>query len=234
MKNTAPGIDGLSYSNWRWVDLKGLILAGIYNICRTNSRVPSSWKHSTVTLIHRGGEPAEMQNWRPISLQLTIYKLCAAIIARRIPSWATATSSFSPAQKGYLAFDGCAEHNFLLRSMLTDSRRRRRNLVLTWLDIREAFPSVSHHLMLFLMERLGLLGSILLVVQDIYSQSTIAVRTGRESYTPPHPIPQRNGVKQGCPLSPILFNIVLEGLLRHLRHWLRTRSMHLPTLTTSA
>ena len=158
MKNTAPGIDGLSYSNWRWVDLKGLILAGIYNICRTNSRVPSSWKHSTVTLIHRGGEPAEMQNWRPISLQLTIYKLCAAIIARRIPSWATATSSFSPAQKGYLAFDGCAEHNFLLRSMLTDSRRRRRNLVLTWLDIREAFPSVSHHLMLFLMERLGLFG----------------------------------------------------------------------------
>ena len=48
---------------------------------------------------------------------------------------------------------------------------------------------------------LGLSGSILQVVQDIYSQATIA-RTGRESYTTP--IPQRRGVKQGCPLSPIL------------------------------
>ena len=213
MSNTTPGIDGLTYANWRWVDLKGLILAGIFNICRTNSRVPSSWKHSTVTLINKGGEPAEMRNWRPISLQLTIYKLYAAIIARRIASWATATSSF-PAQKGFLAFDACAEHNFLLHSMLTDSRRRRRNLVLTWLDIREAFPSVSHHLMLFMMERLGLSGSVLQVVQNIYSEATVAVRTGRESYTPP--IPQQRGVKQGCPLSPILFNIVLEGLLHHL------------------
>ena len=214
MKNTAPGIDGLTYATWRWVDPKGLILALVFNICRHNSRVPSTWKHSIVTLIHKGGEPSELRNWRPISLQLNIYKLYAAIIARRVGSWATATSSFSSSQKGFLAYDGCSEHNFLLRSMLTDSRRQKRNLVLVWLDIREAFPSVSHNLMLSMMERLGLSGTLLKVVQDVYSDATISVRTGRDSYTAS--IPQRRGVKQGCPLSPILFNIVLEGLLRHL------------------
>ena len=75
MKNTAPGIDGLTYATWRWVDPKGLILALVFNICRLNSRVPSAWKHSTVTLIHKGGEPSKLRNWRPISLQLNIYKL---------------------------------------------------------------------------------------------------------------------------------------------------------------
>ena len=98
--------------------------------------------------------------------------------------------------------------------MLTDSRRSRKNLLLTWLDLQEAFPSVSHSLMISLMDRLGLSGSVLRIVKDIYSHSTMSVRTGRETYTPP--IPQNRGVKQGCPLSPILFNIVLEGLLKYL------------------
>ena len=213
-KRTAPGADGISYSNWRWVDPLGLILSTIYNICRINSRVPGPWKHSTVTLIHKGGDVTSIRNWRPISLQLTVYKLYSAIIARRITSWATMTSAFSDAQKRFLAYDGCAEHNFLLWSVMTDSRRHKRDVLLTWLDLRDAFGSVPHQLMLLLMERLGLSGAVLDVVRDIYSHSTIAVRTGRELYTPA--IPQNRGVKQGCPLSPILFNIALEALLRHL------------------
>ena len=39
-KRTAPGVDGITYANWRWVDPQGLVLATIYNICRINSRVP--------------------------------------------------------------------------------------------------------------------------------------------------------------------------------------------------
>ncbi|KAL5510035.1 hypothetical protein EMCRGX_G005503 [Ephydatia muelleri] len=194
MKNTAPGIDGLTYATWRWGPLY----------------VEAFHRHPH----YKGGEPSELRNWRPISLQLNIYKLYAVIIAQRVGSWATATSFFSSSQKGFLAYDGCSEHNFLLRSMLTDSRRQKRNLILVWLDIREAFPSVSHNLMLSMMERLGLSGTLLRVVQDVYSNATISVRTGKDSYTAS--IPQRRGVKQGCPLSPILFNIVLEGLLRHL------------------
>lgn len=213
-KRTAPGVDGITYANWRWVDPQGLILATIYNICRINARVPHPWKHSTVVLIHKGGDVASVQNWRPISLQLTLYKLYSGIIARRIATWATETLAFSAAQKGFLAFDGCAEHNFLLRSMMTDSRRRKRNLLLAWLDLRDAFGSVPHHLMLSTMERLGLSGSVLKIVRDIYSHSTVAIRTGRDSFT--SAIPQNRGVKQGCPLSPILFNIVLEGLLKYL------------------
>ena len=157
---------------------------------------------------------ASVRNWRTISLQLNIYKLYSALIARRIGSWAAQTAAFSPSQKGFLAYDGCAEHNFLLRSMLTDSRRGKRNLVLAWLDLREAFPSVHHDLLSLMMERIGLSGPVLEIVQDIYTNASVAIRTGKDTYTPP--IFQRRGVKQGCPLSPILFDVVLEGLLRHL------------------
>ena len=45
----ALGVDGLSYTSWRWVDPKGLILADIFEIFRSNSRVPPS---SPVEALH--------------------------------------------------------------------------------------------------------------------------------------------------------------------------------------
>ena len=51
-KKTAPGADRITYADWRWVNPLGLVLSDVFNICRVNSRVPSTWKHSSVTLIH--------------------------------------------------------------------------------------------------------------------------------------------------------------------------------------
>ena len=80
-KRSAPGVDGITYSDWRWVDPLGSILAAIFNTCRLNRKIPTTWKHSTVTLIHKGGDVAIIRNWRTISLQLTIYKTYSALIA---------------------------------------------------------------------------------------------------------------------------------------------------------
>ena len=211
-KRSAPGSDGITYATWKWVDPLGAILATIFDICRQAKQIPADWKKSTVMLIHKGGDESSVRNWRPISLQKTIYKLYSALIARRIADWAISNSAFSPAQKGFLPFDGCAEQNFIIRSVLTNSRRAKKDLMLAWLDLRDAFGSVPHELLILMMRRLGLDNDTTDIVRDIYSGSTIAVRTGKSSYTAD--IPQARGVKQGCPLSPILFNIALEGLLQ--------------------
>ena len=102
------------------------------------------------------------------------------MLAHRIASWATDTSAFSPSQKGFLAYDGCAEHNFVLQALLTDTRRQKRDLMLAWLDLCDAFGSVPHELLLLMMERLGLSGGMIAIVRDIYHLSTIAVRMGHD------------------------------------------------------
>ncbi|KAL5509946.1 hypothetical protein EMCRGX_G005397 [Ephydatia muelleri] len=213
-KKSAPGSDKLTYANWKWADPEGVTLAAVFNICREAGHIPPDWKGSTVTLLPKGGDPTVVRNWRPICLQKTIYKLYSAAIARRIADWAMTSGSILPTQKGFLPYDGCAEHSFVLRSALNDSRRRKRNVVLAWLDLRDAFGSVSHELLLLMMSRLGLTGKTIDVVNDIYKDATVAINTGRDTYTTD--IAQSRGVKQGCPLSPLLFNIALEGLLRHL------------------
>ena len=207
---SAPGPDYVTYAYWREVDPTATMVTKILETCRRNKRIPARWKNTTI-LIHKGDDPAIIRNWRPISLQNTIYKLYSAVIGKRLSSWAQYNSIFSPSQKGFLPCEGCLEHNFLLSSVLQDSRRRRAPVCITWLDISNAIPSVPHGVLMEMLSRTGVGPHTRDIVKDIYTDSTMCVRTGNGLTAP---IPCNKGVKQGCPLSPILFNFVMEPLIR--------------------
>ena len=140
-----------------------------------------------------------------------MYKVYAALIARRLASWALEAEAISPSQKGFLPFEGCFEHTFLLQSAMTDARRSNRNLSIVWLDLKDAFGSVPHSTLLNLLQCAGLTGSTINIIEDIYTASSCHLRVGN---TTSNPISLGKGVKQGCPLSPILFNFFIEGILR--------------------
>ena len=140
-----------------------------------------------------------------------MYKVYAALIARRLASWALDAEAISPSQKGFLPFEGSFEHTFLLQSAMTDARRSNRNLSIVWLDLKDAFGSVSHSILLNLLQRAGLTGSTINIIEDIYTASSCHLCVGN---TTSNPISLGKSIKQGCPLSPILFNFFIEGILR--------------------
>ena len=98
-----------------------------------------------------------------------------------------------------------------MAAVLQDSTRRKRPIVLTWLDLKDAYGSVPHQILLPIVDLAGLLGLTMDIVKDFYCQATTSVRTRKEKT---RPIPIQRGVKQGCPLSPILLNLVMEVLVR--------------------
>ena len=77
-------------------------------------------------------------------LQSTIWRgLMAklAVLARRLASWAIRTKSISSAQKGFLPYEGCAEHSFVIRSVIEDSKRRQKVARVVWLDLQNGLIS---------------------------------------------------------------------------------------------
>ena len=104
-------------------------------------------------MIHKSGDETQPSNWRPISLQPTIFKIFAAVMARRLASWEVAEGKLSPSQ-GFLPTEGCVEHSFTMESVLTDSKRRRRDLRILWLDLKNAFGTVPHDRLWWTMDRL--------------------------------------------------------------------------------
>ena len=170
--NTSPGPDRIGYRTWKQLEADHRMVLEILNTCRINGKIPPEWKSSTTILIHKGDDPLVLDNWRPIALQNTLYKVYAAVIAGRISAWAMEEGIMSKSQKGFLPMEGCLEHNHLMSSVLQDSRRRKRPIVLSWLDLKNAYGSVPHHILFTIMGLAGLSGLTIEVVKDFYHQTS--------------------------------------------------------------
>ncbi|KAG5885499.1 hypothetical protein JTB14_013517 [Gonioctena quinquepunctata] len=209
--NSAPGKDGIRYSAMKKLDPGCIVMTALYNKVLSLKDIPDSWRSASIVLIHKKGARDDPNNWRPISLCSCLYKLITSCLSIRISRWATSNNKISPTQKGFGQFEGCYEHNFTLQSILDTTRRKRKRCAVAWLDLANAFSSVPHRHILDSLEVLGLNRTALDLLKNIYETSTSTIKTAQGES---RPFPIRAGVRQGCPLSPIIFNIALEPVLR--------------------
>jgi len=82
------------------------------------------------------------------------------------------------------------------------------------LDAEKAFEKIQHPFMIKVLERPGIQGPYLNIVKAIYSKPVVNIKLNGEKL---EAIPLKSGTRQRCPLSPYLFNIVLEVLARAIR-----------------
>ena len=83
-----------------------------------------------------------------------------------------------------------------------------------FIGCEKAFDKIQHPFMLKVLERTGIQGPYLNIVKAIYSKPVASIKLNGEK---PEAIPLKSGTRQGCPLSPYLFNIVLEVLVWPIR-----------------
>ena len=211
MTNSAPGRDRLEYRHIRMADGAFRVTAAIFNRCLRECRVPSSWKSATTVLIHKKGDDADPANFRPIALQSCLYKLLMAILADRVTAWAIDNGLLSDCQKSARPGEGCYEHTYLLSSVLKDARRNGKNVNVAWLDLQNAFGSIPHDAIFTVLSSVGAPEGLVSLLRDVYSGAStdFALSTGHTAE-----VPIQSGVKQGCPISPILFNLTLELVIR--------------------
>jgi hypothetical protein len=82
------------------------------------------------------------------------------------------------------------------------------------IDAEKAFDKIQHHFMIKALRKLGIEGVYLNIVKAIYDKPTAnIIVNGKKLKT----LPLKSGTRQWCPLSLLLFNIVLEFLARAIR-----------------
>ena len=214
-RESSPGIDGLTpifYLHF-W-DLLRQPLFDCFNEAIEYKSLSLSQRRAILTLLPKGTDTDlnDLYNWRPLSLTNTDYKIYSKILATRLQS--VIKKIIHVNQVGYIPGRSISDHIRLIDDIINYSDSHQTPGILTSLDFKKAFDTVSKGSIIATMHKFGFGPNFIIYVETILSETEASVKNGGWLS---HWFKTTRGVRQGCVLSPLLFIMVVEFLAIKIR-----------------
>lgn len=205
--SSSPGPDGVTVKQLR--ALPQALVVRLLNLLLWCGRLPSALLKAKTVFIPKKLDSTEPGDFRPITVPSVLTRQLHAILAKRISNCLVLDNR----QQAFQAFDGCANNTTLVDLLLRHHNKTFESCYLASLDVSKAFDSVAHPAILDTLRVYNAPSGFTEYLKYFYNHSS-TVLVG-EGWMSPEVFPKK-GVKQGDPLSPMLFNIVIDRLLRRL------------------
>ncbi len=163
----------------------------------------------TITLILKSGDRTKLNNWRPITLLGSIYKILAKTLASKLRT--ELNEIIRPNQIGFVEGRSILDNVFMAQEGLGWAEESNQDLVLLLLDFEKAFDKIEWDLFKAL-EKLGFSRTWIHWVSSLYKEATSAIKINE---LPGPDFKLQRSVRQGCPLAPYLF-ILATDVLGHM------------------
>ena len=193
-------------------------LAMICNNSLKTGKFPTQIKTAIVVPLYKSKERDYVNNYRPISLLLTISKLLEKVIYKRVYGFLTETNQIDDSQYGFRAGHSCENAISEVLGEIVKTLQNGKTTVCILLDLSKAFDSLEHDMIFKKMERYGLRGLCLKWFESYLHGRHIQVKckTGQstESYSKLYEVDY--GTPQGSCLGPLIFMLFCNDLRLHL------------------
>ena len=226
--NKSPGADGLPVEFYRrfWSSL-GHDLVEVLNYSYEHGQLSDSQKQGIIRLLYKKDDPLLLKNWRPISLLNTDYKICTKVLANRLKK--VLSVILSEDQTCGVPGRSIYENLFLLRDTLDFVQHKQLSAALISLDQEKAFDRVNHGFLQRVLSRFNFGPNFRQWVNTVYTEiHSCVLNNGWLSAK----IELERGVRQGCPLSPLLYCLVAETLGQAIRRDHTIRGIQIPGANT--
>lgn len=222
--NKSPGSDGLPNEFYKtFVDILAPILLRVYKFMEKEQVVPESMSMGVVTILYKKrGSKLKLENYRPLSLLNTDYKIIAKVLASRmkkvIGGIIASTQTYSVPGRDI------TDTICTIRDVAHYMQKNKGGILLS-LDLNKAFDRVDHHFLFKTMERFGFGERMVSWIELLYRNAKSCVKcNGVLTNT----FPLERSVRQGCPLSAILYTISMEPLAALIKGDTRIRGIDIP------
>ena len=224
--NKTPGIDGLptEFYNTFWEQLKQILTTVAHYIYTSKHQCSTTQKRAIISLQHKDGDKTLLDNWRPISLLCTDYKLITKTLATRLTP--SLHHILHEDQTCTVPGRSIYDNLYLIREIIQHTHVKSRHpTYLLAMDIQKAFDSVDHNFLTQTLQTFGYGPTFIKFIQNSYTNITANVMNNGYMTLSIH---LRRGLRQGCPLSLILYCIIAETLANEIRLNTKIRGYHAP------
>ena len=211
--NKSPGLDGLTAEFYKqfWPYISSLVHESFLE-SQTNGELSRSQKQCVFSLLYKKGDPENMENWRPISLLNIDYKILARVLALRLQKVLPKIISLD--QQGYIKNRYIGYNIRQIQDIIDYTETLDIDGVILFLDFKKAFDTVEWDFMINVLRKFGFKNDLISWVNTLYKNiCSSVINNGWKSDF----FEISRGIRQGCPLSALLFIIVAEILANRIR-----------------
>ena len=209
----SPGPDLLTAEFY--ITFEDLVLQPLTEVLKEsfdNHTLPSTTKQGVIKILYKKGDPRELRNYRPLTMLNTDYKILAKILNRRVAS--VIEHVVSSPQLGFVPGRIITEASHLAKLMQAYLDETDEEGLMIALDWEKAFDSISWDYLHDSLEAINVGPDMRRWYHILYNYDDPLMRCVQANGKRTTPFPINSGIPQGCPLSPITFIFVSEGLTR--------------------
>ena len=174
--------------------------------------VPEQWQEVYVcSLLKPGGEPENMDNYRGITLISCALKVLLGLLTERIYEVVERANMITPEQGGFRKKEEAIAQFIALSEIVRRRHLKNKPRFGIFVDFKKAYNRVHHGAIFRVLEHMGIRGKMLIFIKRLYRDNKVRIRAGG---CLSDPFDMRRGNRQGCPLSPLLFIIFTNGILK--------------------
>ena len=210
-RNKAAGPDGIlveyikafgeTYEGILWKIMKEIFCRQVY---------PSEWNSNFLKPIYKKGDNEDPGNFRGLAIGSALAKLFSMILLNRLVKHISEEKLISPNQIGFMMGARTSDHTFLLQTLIEKVvKKNKKKLFAAFIDYSKAYDTVDRDKLFERLKSIGINGIFLKNLIAMYENPSYKIKL-KDGHL--DPIKSNLGLKQGCPLSPMLFNLYIDDI----------------------
>ena len=205
----SPGPDGFNFNfikkSWDYIKDELVTTLVVFHDIGT---IPKGCNASFIALVPKVRDPSKLEQYKPISLVGAIYKVISKVLAGRIKK--VLPSIIDDCQSTFLKDRGILDSVLMANEVVEDLRRSGRYGLCLKVDFEKAYDSVSWEFLYDMLLKLGFQSKWVKWMRGCLESASVSVLVNG---SPTEEFKPTRGLRQGDPLAPFLFLVVVEGLV---------------------